>query len=225
MVRLKSKYTIFTYLIILMSVVIPRGYGDIMTFHLKPLGKLNRVDLQLSTGFGSGIVKGTFSQVVGKINFSLREPAKSTGQILMDARTLRFGYRKINEDTHNPEWMDSSRFPRVSFNLKSINNCSWQGKIMHAKAMGNLNIKEKSIPLSVPVNLRYLRGERKVYDGQDGDIVYVTGEFPLSRGQFGINTGTALDSVLDSLTVKIQLMAGSDGIRPFLPSRVFGGNP
>ena len=53
----------------------------------------------------------------------------------------------------------------------------------------------------------------------------MTGEFPLSRGQFGINTDTALDSVLDSLTVKIQLMAGSDEVMPLPPSRVFSGNP
>ena len=201
------------------------GFADVMAFDMKPLGKMNRIDIQLATGFGSGSVRGTFSQVVGKINFSVREPGNSTGQVLMDARTLRFGYGKVNVDAHDPEWLDSSQFPRVSFSMESLSDFNWLGERMQANANGNLTIKGKSIPLSVPVNLRYLRAERRVYDGKNGDILYLTGEFPLSRGEFGINTGTALDTVLDSLTVKIQLMAGSDAVRPFLPCRLFGGSP
>ena len=201
------------------------GFADVMAFDMKPLGKMNRIDIQLATGFGSGSVRGTFSEVVGKINFSVREPGNSTGQVLMDARTLRFGYGKVNVDAHDPEWLDSSQFPRVSFSMESLSDFNWLGERMQANANGNLTIKGKSIPISVPVNLRYLRAERRVYDGKNGDILYLTGEFPLSRGEFGINTGTALDTVLDSLTVKIQLMASSDSVRPFLPCRLFGGKP
>lgn len=200
------------------------GFADQMTFNLHPLGKMNRVDIELSTGFESGRINGSFSQVVGKINFSVREPELSTGQILMDARTLRLGYAKVNRDAHNPEWLSSSKFPKISFILENLVNLSWRGEIMKANANGKLTIKGRSIPISVPIFLRYLREERRIYDGKNGDVLYLTGEFPLSRGQFGINTGTALDSILDSLTVKIQLMAGSDSVRPFLPSRIFGGH-
>ena len=201
------------------------GYADVMAFDIKPLGKMNRIDIKLATGFGSGSVKGTFSQVVGKINFSVRDPGNSTGQLLLDARTLRFGYGKVNLDAHDPEWLDSSQFPRVSFSMESLSDFNWLGERMHANANGTLTIKGKSIPISVPVNLRYMRAERRVYDGKNGDILYLTGEFPLSRGEFGMDTGTALDTVLDSITVKIQLMAVSDSVRPFLPCRLFGVRP
>ena len=196
-----------------------------MAFEMKPLGKLNRIDIQLATGFGSGSVRGTFSQVVGKINFSVRDPENSTGQLQLDARSLRFGYGKVNLDAHDPEWLDSSQFPRVSFSMESLSDFNWRGERMNANANGALTIKGKSIPISVPVNLRYMRAERRVYDGKNGDILYLTGEFPLSRGEFGMNTGTAWDTVLNSITVKIQLMAGSDSVRPFLPCRLFGGRP
>ena len=196
-----------------------------MAFDMKPLGKLNRIDIQLATGFGSGSVRGTFSQVVGKINFSVRDPENSTGQLLLDARTLRFGYGKVNLDAHDPEWLDSSQFPRVSFSMESLSDFNWLGERMHANANGALTIKGKSIPISVPVNLRYLRAERRVYDGKNGDILYLTGEFPLSRGEFGINTGTALDTVLDSLTVKIQLMAGSDSVALSYPAGYLAEDP
>ena len=196
-----------------------------MAFDLKPLGKMNRIDIELSTGFESGRINGSFSQVAGKINFSVREPKLANGQVLLDARTLRLGYAKVNRDAHNPAWLDSSTFPKISYTLENLDNLKWRGEIMQANANGKLTMKGRSMPISVPIYLRYLRANRREYDGRNGDILYLTGQFPLSRGQFGINTGTALDSILDLLTVKIQLVAGSDTVRPFLPCRLFGGRP
>ena len=196
-----------------------------MAFDLKPLGKMNRIDIELSTGFESGRINGSFSQVAGKINFSVRQPKLANGQVLLDARTLRLGYAKVNRDAHNPAWLDSSTFPKISYTLENLDNLKWRGEIMQANANGKLTIKGRSMPISVPIYLRYLRANRREYDGRNGDILYLTGQFPLSRGQFGINTGTALDSILDLLTVKIQLVAGSDTVRPFLPCRLFGGRP
>ena len=204
---------------------LPVVFGETMAFDLKPLGKMNRIDIELSTGFESGRINGSFSQVAGKINFSVREPKLSNGQVLLDARTLRLGYAKVNRDAHNPAWLDSSTFPKISYTLENLDNLKWRGEIMQANANGKLTIKGRSMPISVPIYLRYLRANRREYDGRNGDILYLTGQFPLSRGQFGINTDTALDSILDLLTVKIQLVAGSDTVRPFLPGRLFGGSP
>jgi polyisoprenoid-binding protein YceI len=224
--RLKRNFTHWMGIgVLLIGLLVPRGYGEPVTFDLSPLGKMNRIDIDLATGFGSGRVKGSFSQVVGRLHFSVRQPGQTKGQILMDARSLRFGYGKVNGDAHTPEWLNSNEFPRISFKLETLGNTVWIGDSMQADANGKLTIKGTSIPISVPVNLKYLRAERRRYDGKNGDVIYLNGEFPLSRGKFGINTGSALDTVLDSLTVRIQLMAGSDRIRPFLPSRIFGGHP
>lgn len=201
------------------------GLADPMSFDLTPLGKMNKVDVRLATGFGSGAVKGRFSQVKGVINFSVKQPSTTSGQFKMDSRTLRFGYGKINGDAQNSEWLDSSQFPQISFTLERLSNPSWYGDYMKADASGRLRIKKNAVPISVPVFVKYLRAERRAYDGKSGDVLLVQGEFPLSRGQFGINSGSALDSIFDAVTVRIQLMAGSDKVRPFLPCRVFGGHP
>lgn len=201
------------------------GLANPMSFDLSPLGKMNKVDMRLATGFGSGAVKGRFSQVKGVINFSVKQPSTSSGELVMDVRTLRFGYDKINGDAQNPEWLDSSQFPQISFVLERLANSSWSDDYMKADASGRLQIKNNSLPISVPVYVKYLRNERRAYDGKSGDVLLIQGEFSLSRGQLGINAGSALDSVLDAITVRIQLMAGSDKVRPFLPCRVFGGHP
>jgi polyisoprenoid-binding protein YceI len=199
--------------------------GNPVSFDLSPLGKMNKVGIELETGFGSGKVKGRMSQIAGKIKLSVNKPTQSNGEIVMDARSLRFGYGKVDVDAHRAEWLDSSQFPKILFNLESLSNAYWRGEFMHADANGKMLIKGKSIPLTIPVTIKYLRAERRVYDGKSGDILLVKGEFPLSRGAFGINSDTALDTVLDAITVHIQLMGGSKKIRPFLPCRIFGGTP
>ena len=224
--KLKRNFKIWIGIgVLLISLLVFRGYGESVTFNLSPLGKMNRVDIDLATGFGNGRVKGSFSQVVGRLHFSVRQPDQTKGQILLNARTLHFGYGKLNGDAHTPEWLNSSQFPQISFQLTNLGNIYWTGDTMRADAFGNLTIKGTSIPIAVPVHLKYLRAERRRYDGKNGDVIHLNGKFPLSRGKFGINTGSALDSVLDSLTVKIQLMGASDRIRPFLPSRIFRGWP
>lgn len=183
--------------------------------------KMSSVDINLKTNFGSRAIRGNLSDIEGDFYFSFSNPLLSRGQISLDARKLRFGYPKVNVDAHDSEWLNSSKFPKISFILASIDNLSWRDAIMVADVNGNLTIKETSIPVVIPIQVRYLRAERRKYDGENGDILHLTGQFSLSRGQFGINSGSALDSILDSLTVRVQLVAGSQTVRPFLPGRLF----
>ena len=199
--------------------------NDNSKFDLSPLRESNRIEIKLSTGFASGTVRGQISSITGNLNFSAQRPREMTGQIFMDARTLRFGFNKVDGEVHNPEWLGSSKFPNLSFPLNSLENPEWHGEILGAVVKGNLLIKNRSIPLSAPVFFKYLRKERKKYDGKFGDIIFIKGEFPLSRGKIGINPGVSLNSVMDEITVNIHLMAASSHIRPFLPIRVFGGQP
>jgi len=43
----------------------------------------------------------------------------------------------------------------------------------------------------------------------------------VSRSQLGINPGFMMDTVLDKITIKVNLVGGSDKVRPFLPSDLF----
>ena len=78
----------------------------------------NRIELKLNTGFGSGVVRGKISNIAGKINFSIDKIGDSQGQLIMDARSVRFGYNKVDSDAHNTEWLNSAHFPKILYTLK-----------------------------------------------------------------------------------------------------------
>ena len=65
-----------------------------MEFDFHPLSSLCRIEINLSTGFGSGKVRGNFEKIRGKISFSLENPGVSNGQIYLNARS--FWYLKFH---------------------------------------------------------------------------------------------------------------------------------
>jgi len=66
-----------------------------------------------------------------------------------------------------------------------------------------------------------LRGQRRKIDGVHGDLLMLSGQSTVSRSQLGINPGFMMDTVLDKITIKVNLVGGSDKVRPFLPSDLF----
>ncbi len=193
-----------------------------MNFEFAPLGKSSKVEIYLSTAFGGGTIKGAFPKVGGEIDFWVENLDSSQGKVLLDARSLHFGHYKVAGDAHSMEWLDSGTFPEISFELNGLKNGRWDGKRLLAIAEGTLKIKNRSYPLAMPLTLRYLRNERRKRDGVRGDLLILTGETSISRSKLGINPNSMLDAVTDALTVKVSLLGGSNRVRPFLPSALFG---
>tara|TARA_B100000242_G_scaffold221421_1_gene162373 strand:+ start:1031 stop:1684 length:654 start_codon:yes stop_codon:yes gene_type:complete len=184
----------------------------------------NRIELKLNTGFGSGVVRGKISNIAGKINFSIDKIGDSQGKLIMDARSVRFGYNKVDSDAHNTEWLNSAHFPKILYTLKSMEQFRWENDFLYAQTNGVLSIKSTSLPISFPVQIHYRKGERKRYDGKNGDMIFIRGNFQLSREKLSINSDSAFDSILDTVHVSIHLMAASNKVRLFLPSKAFGKN-
>ena len=54
-----------------------------------------------------------------------------------------------------------------------------------------------------------------------GDLLFLKGEFELSRGSIGINPGNMLNVIKDSVHVKISMVGFTKNRRPLLPSKLF----
>ena len=201
-----------------------------MTFELSPMGSLNKVEVELnSPKSGKGVsfspqgIKGGFSKVEGKIEFSVANPAATKGNVFLDTRTLRFGYHRVDTDAQKADWLNSIEYPKISFELESLQNPEWKQNSLVAQAHGSLLIKGRKLRISLPIKIRYFRGERKKYDGRQGDLIMITGQKTLTREILGINPGTMLDLILNEISVNITLVGASNQVRPLLPSPLLAG--
>ena len=82
-------------------------------------------------------------------------------------------------------------------------------------------MKNRNIALSFPLSIQYYRAERRKVDGISGDLLVLKGETTISRSEMGINPGMMMDTVMDPIKIKINLVGGSLKVRPFLPSALF----
>jgi len=194
-----------------------------MEFDFRPLASLCRVEVNLSTGFGSGSIRGTFGQMVGTLNFHPEFPEKTSGKIVLSTRSLRFNYPKVAYEAHAPEWLNSSQYPQISFDLESLKNISWHGKELRSEASGILKIKEIVKSIRVPLSTHYFRKERRKYEGKNGDLLRLEGLVKIPRSEFGLSSGKRTNGVEEEITIHISLTGASDRVRPFLPSRLFSG--
>ena len=190
-------------------------------FQFAPLGKSNQVEIGLETSFAGGKIRGAFPRVHGSISFEAENPAKTKGLFELDASSLHFGHHKVAGDAHSMDWLNSSAFPKISFNLHGLRKPRWNGKVLLATGFGHLQIKKKLVDLNIPLSIRYFRKQRRKIDGVHGDILTLSGQTTVSRNQLGINSGFMMDAVMDRITIKVNLAGGSDKIRPFLPSDLF----
>ena len=192
-----------------------------MNFAFAPLGKSSQVEVGLSTAFAGGEIRGAFPRVGGQIEFRPEYLASTKGKVQLDARALQFGNYKVAGDAHSTEWLGSDQFPEISFTLTGLKQARWQGKELLATAHGSLKMKNRVSPFSMPVSIRYYRDQRRKVDGGKGDLIVLSGESSISRSQLGINPGTMMDAVMDKIRIKINLVGGSNRVRPFLPSALF----
>ncbi len=192
-------------------------------FDLSVLGKLNQIEISLAKGpvFGIGELKGAFTQVNGRIFFKSENPSSTKGSVLLDSRTLRFGYHKVDGDAQKASWLDSSKFPKIFFQIEGLRDGSWKNGTFEAEVFGPLTIKDKTSQINFPVKIKYLTAKRKQFDGRKGDLLVLQGSLPLSRGTFGINPGGMLDVIKDQIAVTVKLIGCSTHQRPLLPSRLF----
>lgn len=224
--RARQKLLVCSSLVLALAGIAPLSA---MTFEFSPMGNLNKIEIGLnSPKNGKGVsfspqgIKGGFSSVEGKVEFSVENPGNTKGNILLDARTLRFGHHRVDTDAQKTEWLNSAEHPKISFQLLGLQDPQWKQRTLKAQAHGDLEIKGRKLRISLPVEIRYFRAERKKYDGRLGDLLMITGQKTLTREILGINSGSMLDVILNETSVNITLVGASKQVRPLLPSPLLG---
>lgn len=198
------------------------SYLNAMTFDFGPLSQSSVIEVELKTNgnFAKHGIRGNFSNIGGQIQFFPSNPTSSDGEVLLDARSLRFGYNRTNLDAQKDDWLSSKNHPKIAFKLKSLSNIVWKERSLFARAHGSLSFKRIKHDFFFPVEIRYFRTERKKYDGKRGDLITIKGEKSLRLEDLDMAQGAKLGEISNVVLVKIMLVGASNRVRPLLPTRL-----
>ena len=192
-----------------------------MTFDFRTPEQFNAIKVSINTSFGSGQLKGEIRGARGTIEFPMERPEVARGRISIDARGIRLFHGKSQAVVHTSTWLDTGRFPQITFGLKGVQNVRWGRNEIRGDIVGTLTLKGKAKEVVLPAVFRYQRTGRRSLDGRAGDLLEVQAKLSILRSEFGINPGGMLDQVKNEVSVTVNLLARSDKVRPLLPCSLF----
>lgn len=175
-----------------------------MNFDFKDPKGVNNIVFKLDAPLES--INGTANGISGTITADPKAPEKISGKIIVDAKSLSVPNPVMQEHLHGADWLDTSKHPEITFEIKDVVNTKQDGNQGTAEINGVFTLKGVSKDVTVPVSVTYLPGRLKDRGGdKEGDLLVVRTTFKINRGEFGIKEGESLDKVSDVIEIQLSL--------------------
>jgi polyisoprenoid-binding protein YceI len=146
---------------------------------------------------GSEKFTGGFKKFQTNINFDPAKPAEGKITATIDIGSAFAGSAERDNALPQPDWFDSSKFPKAEFVSTSIQTAPAppaMGTTQCFEVSGDLTIKVISKPIALPFCLT-----------STGDHTHATGTITLLRNDFGIGQGQWADPVFVKNSVDVVL--------------------
>ena len=174
------------------------------TFDFKDPKGINNAGFKLDAPLES--INGTASGVSGTVTFDPENPAATTGKIVVAANTLTLPNTMQQGHMRGPQWMDTAKYPEITFETKELKNVKTDGDTTTADVTGTFTCKGVAKEITVPVKLTYLKG--KLSDrmpGMKGDLLVIRANFSIKRSDFNINAGQMADKVSEDIVLTLSI--------------------
>jgi polyisoprenoid-binding protein YceI len=179
-------------------------FAETLSFDFKDTKGVNNATFTLDAPLEA--INGSANGVSGMVKFDPAHPDKTTGTIVVDAKSLHVPNPMMKEHLHGNQWMDSAKFGEITFEAKSLKNVKTTGDNTTADATGTFTLKGVSKEMTVPIKLTYLKDKLGMrVPNMKGDLLVIRADFEIQRTDFGINPGAPTDKVSETIELKLSV--------------------
>ena|ERR1039457_4381675 len=179
-----------------------------LTFDFKDPKGVNTALFHLDAPLES--VNGSANGITGTVTFDPEKPADTKGKIVVTTTSLTVPNSMMNGHLHSDKWMDATKYPKLSFDVKELKNVKTSGDVTTADAAGTFTCKDVSKELTVPVKLTYLKDKlSQRVPNMKGDLLVIRANFKIKRSEFNINPGQYEDKVSDEIELTLSIAGAS----------------
>lgn len=187
-----------------LTAVAGSAFAAPLTFDFKDPKGVNNAVFKLDAPLEA--INGSANGVSGKVAFDPANPGKTTGKIVIDAKTLMVPNGMMKEHMHGEQWMDTAKHGEITFEAKALKNVKTQGDVTTADATGTFTLKGVSKEVTVPVKFTYLKGKLgQRTPNLKGDLLVIRSTFTIKRTDFGINPAAPQDKVADEIELTLSI--------------------
>src|SRR4051812_31617771 len=179
-----------------------------LTFYFKNPKSVNNAVFKLDAPLEA--VSGSANGISGTVNFDPEKPAATKGKIVVSSESVTVPNSMMNGHLHGGQWLDSKKYPELSFEVKELKDARTEGDSTTAKAVGTFTCKDVSKELTIPVKLTYLKdklGQR--VPNMKGDLLVIRSTFTIKRSDFHINAHQFEDKVSDEIELTLSIAGAS----------------
>jgi polyisoprenoid-binding protein YceI len=153
---------------------------------------------------------GTASGIAGSVSFDPADPAKASGALTLETRTIRMSNDNMTKVLHNADWLDVEKHSAITVNLKKVTDVKAGKAGVHTLTFdGDVTVKGQTKPMTFTVEATHLAGRAgdRMPKGS-GDLLVLRTRFVVKRSDFGIKVDAPATVVAD----EIQISGGIVGI-------------
>lgn len=178
------------------------------TFDFKDPKGVNNAVFQLDAPLES--INGSANGISGTVSFDPENPGAVSGKISVTTASLTVPNPMQNTHLHGPNWLDSEKFPEITFEAKSLANVKTTDNVTTGDLTGTFTLKGVAKDLTLPVKFTYLKDKLSARVPKlNGDLLVVRANFAINREDFNIQPGQYEDKVSTTINLSLAIAGAS----------------
>ena len=200
--KLKHILTLITF------VAAASAYAAPQSFDFKDPKGVNNAVFKLDAPLES--VNGSASGISGTVTFDPENPGATTGKIVVASESMTVPNPMQKEHLHSANWLDTGKYPEITFEAKSLANVKTDGNTTTADVTGTFTLHGVSKEITAPVKLTYLKDKLSArVPSLKGDLLVIRANFSINREDFNIQKGQFEDKVANEINLTLSIAGAS----------------
>jgi polyisoprenoid-binding protein YceI len=184
------------------------AYAAPQTFDFKDPKGVNNAVFKLDAPLES--VNGSANGISGTVTFDPENPAVTTGKIIVASESLTVPNPMQKEHLHSATWLDTTKYPEITFEANSLANVKTDGDVTTAEVTGTFTLHGVSKEITAPIKLTYLKDKLGArVPNMKGDLLVIRANFTINRNDFNIQKGQFEDKVADDIELTLSIAGAS----------------
>ena len=196
-----------THILVSLSVA-TAAYAAQESFDFKDPKGVNNAVFNLDAPLES--VNGSANGITGTVSFDPENPGATTGKIVVASETLTVPNPLQKEHLHSANWLDTAKYPEITFEAKSLANVKTDGNATTADVTGTFTLHGVAKEITAPVKFTYLKDKLGArVPKMNGDLLVIRANFAINREDFNIQKGQYEDKVSPTINLTLSIAGAS----------------
>ncbi len=179
------------------------------TFDFKDRKGVNAVSFVLDSVVEP--IMGLATGISGEFDFDPKAVKSMSGQIVVEAETIRPSNKGMVKVLHSSDWLDVEANPNVTFEIGKVKSAKKRGKgVWDMKVAGKFTLKGVAKKMTVPIKVTHIKGGlAKRMRGKKGDLLVLRSTFTIKRADFDIKPDMGGQVVAEDIEIRIILVGSA----------------